>query len=93
MYKPQASSTAPIQNFDYESHSKELQERFGRLIKQLGVKNTKGSSRYQFEVDFMYALNEIKNCPPYLQGKMFDKASNVVTNLINYLKNRENVAV
>ena len=89
---------API-NFNYEVHVKELTERFNRLIKQLGPNNRKdwkanppaGSIRYDFEVDFMYALNEIKNCPPYLQGKIFDNASGIVTSLINQIKHlREN---
>ena len=81
-------------NFNYEVHMKELIERFGRLIKQLGPNNRKdwktdppiSSIRYEFEVDFMYALNEIKNCPTYLQGKMFDNASSIVNALINQLK-------
>lgn len=79
-------------NFNYDVHVKELVERFNRLIKQLGPNNKKGTIRYDFEVDFTYALNEIKNCPPYLQGKMFDQASGIVSALINQLKHlRENV--
>ena len=80
--------------FNYEVHVKELIERFNRLIKQLGPNNRKDwnanppvpSIRYEFETDFMYSLNEIKNCPPYLQGKMFDNASGIVNALINQLK-------
>ena len=86
-------------SFNYEVHVKELSERFARLIKQLGPNNKKdwtttppvGSARYNFEVDFMYALNEIKNSPPYLQGKMFDHASNIVNQLINHVKLTSNV--
>lgn len=73
-------------NFNYDVHVKELVERFNRLIKQLGPNNKKGTIRYDFEVDFTYALYEIKNCPPYLQGKMFDQASGIVSALINQLK-------
>jgi hypothetical protein len=84
----------PAINFNYEVHVKELTERFNRLIKQLGPNNKIDrkqdlpvpSIRYEFETDFMYALNEIKNCPPYLQGKMFDNASGIVNALINQLK-------
>lgn len=72
--------------FNQESHLKELTERFGRLIKKLGPNNRKGTLRYNFEVDFMYAINEIRLCPPYLQGKMFENASNVVSNLINLIQ-------
>lgn len=86
--------TTPTVNFNYDVHVKELTERFNRLIKQLGPNNRKdwnanppvGSIRYDFEVDFTYALNEIKNCPQYLQGKMFDQASGIVSALINQLK-------
>lgn len=72
-----------------ENHVKELNERFGRLIKQLGWRNEKGTDRYKFEVDFAYAVNEISICPTYLKGKMFDKASGVVNNLINFLKQQK----
>lgn len=81
-------------NFNYDVHMKELNERFGRLIKQLGPNNRKdwktdpptSSIRYDFEVDFMYALHEVRECPSYLQGKMFDQASGIVSALINQLK-------
>lgn len=94
MSKPiNTTNNTPI-NFNYEVHMKELIERFNRLVKQLGPNNRKdwktnppsSSIRYEFEVDFMYALNEIKNCPTYLQGKMFDNASGIVNALINQLR-------
>lgn len=72
--------------FNYDSHARELSERFNRLIKQLGPLNKKGTLRYNFEVDFTYAMDEVTRCPPYLQGKMFDKASSVVNALVNHLK-------
>lgn len=91
--KPASTSNFPP-SFNYDTHVKELNERFGRLIKQLGTNNRKGSARYDFEVDFTYALREIQNCPKYLQGKMFDKASGVVSALINQLRvSREDAAV
>lgn len=73
-------------NFNYDVHVKELIERFNRLIKQLGPNNKKGTIRYDFEVDFTHALYEIKKCPPYMQAKMFDQASWIVSALINQLK-------
>jgi len=75
-----------------QENIKELSEKFSRLIKQLGSNNKKDwkkgteSTRYRFEVEFAYAINEIAICPEYLQGKMFDAASGVVNNLINHLK-------
>ena len=73
-------------SFNADSHVKELNERFSRLIKNLGMSNKKGTDRYNFEVDFSYALNEIQTCPNYMQGKMFDKASSVVNALITHLR-------
>jgi hypothetical protein len=70
----------------HENHLKELQERFGRLIKKMGPINKKGTLRYNYEVEFMYSLNEIRLCPPYLQGKMFENASNVVSSLVNLIQ-------
>lgn len=77
------------QIFNYDVHVKELNERFARLVKQLGPNNKKGSERYGYEVSFAHALNEISSCPKYLQGKMFDQASVIVNNVINHLKSLE----
>lgn len=75
--------------FNYDTHVRELNERFGRLVKQLGPINKRGSVRHKFEVDFSYALNELKLCPQYLQGKRFDQASAIVSNLITVLKQNQ----
>jgi hypothetical protein len=77
-------NSSPV--FNAEAHIKELNERFSRLIKNVGFSNKKGTDRYNFEVDFSYALNEIQFCPTYMQGKMFDKASGVVNSLITFLR-------
>jgi hypothetical protein len=82
MTKP--ASNAPY--FNSQLHVKELNERFGRLIKNFGSNNRKGTERYNFEVAFAYALNEIEQCPTYMQGKMFDKATSIVSRLIAALK-------
>jgi hypothetical protein len=87
--KPKFNSALSQPSFNYEAHVTELKERFARLIKQLGANNKKGSDRYQFEVDFSYAMYDVETAPPYLQGKMFDQASSVVSALINYLKRNE----
>lgn len=73
-------------SFNYDTHVKELNERFGKLVRQLGVNTAVGSVRRNFEVDFAYALREIQLSPPYLQGKMFDRASSIVSALISHLK-------
>lgn len=102
-------NVAPRQSNRYPSRSgnqaapfnealvKELQERFNRLVKELGwtSKTTKGSyekgtERYKFEVDFVYAIREIELAPAYLKGKVFDKALNIVNSLIGRIKTRTN---
>jgi len=82
MAKPMTQT--PI--FNTEVHVKELSERFARLIKNFGERNKKGTDRYQFEVDFAYALNEIHHCPNYMKGKMFDRAASIVNGMIGRLK-------
>jgi hypothetical protein len=72
--------------FNAEVHVKELNERFSRLIKNFGANNKKGTDRYNYEVQFAYALNEISQAPTYMKGKMFDRASNIVSKLIAQLK-------
>jgi hypothetical protein len=91
----------PIPYFNAEAHVKELNERFSRLIKSLGANNRRmfsmeenkfidgGTARYNFEANFAHALNEIEQCPSYMQGKMFDKASVIVSRLITHLKTQK----
>jgi hypothetical protein len=78
-----------VPSFNADYHVKELNDRFGRLIKNLGINNRKGSDRYAFEVDFAYALHDIKMGPSYMQGKMFDKAAGIVNSLIAAIKDSE----
>lgn len=82
--KHQSNHNTPA--FNYDSHVKELNERFARLIKQLGTNNKAGTTRHEYEVEFSYALHELKNCPQYLQGKRFDQATAIVQALFNQLK-------
>lgn len=85
--------TSPIPYFNAEVHVKELNERFSRLVKNFGANNKKGTDRYTFEVNFAHALNEIDQCPSYMQGKMFDKASVIVSRLITHLKTQKDPEV
>jgi len=84
-----SKTTAPY--FNAEQHVTELNERFSRLIKSLGANNRKGTDRYDYEVSFSYALHEIHQAPSYMKGKMFDRASNVVSKLIAHLKTKRDV--
>ena len=72
--------------FDYDEHLKALKLKFASLIRNLGPKNTKGSPRYEFEVEFMYTLNELEQGPIYLRGKLFERANEVTNKLIGFLK-------
>lgn len=63
-----------------------LREKFIRLIDRLGPANGKGTKRYQFEVDFCYAMREFEDSPPYLAGKMFERVADVCTSLDKFLK-------
>jgi hypothetical protein len=85
--------TNPIPAFNTEVHLKEINERFGRLIKNLGSNNRKGTERYNFEVNFTYAIREIEQSPAYMQGKMFDKATGIVGRLIAMLKTQNEISV
>ena len=78
------ATTAPV--FNYEDHVKELKERFARLIWSLGPNRSKGTKRYDYEVDFAYALNDLEQGPPYLRGKLFEKANAVANSLVAYIK-------
>jgi len=72
--------------FSYDEHVKELKEKFARLIRKLGLKNAKGSKRYEFEVNFAYALYELEVGPAYLRGKLFEQANEAANSLVTYVK-------
>jgi len=92
--------TTQIPYFNTELHVKELNDRFSRLVKNFGANNRrifsidknqfvdKGTDRYNFEVNFAYAINDVMQSPTYMQGKMFDKASTVMSRLVAHQKNQ-----
>ena len=84
--------TNSIPPFNTEIHIKEINERFGRLIKNFGSNNRKGTDRYNFEVNFTYAIREVEQSPTYMQGKMFDKTTSIISRLINALKTQNEFA-
>jgi hypothetical protein len=88
-----SKQTNQVPHFNTEVHLKEINERFGRLIKNLGSNNRKGTERYNFEVNFTYAIREIEQSPVYMQGKMFDKATGIVGRLIAALKTQNETSV
>jgi hypothetical protein len=88
-HKHASSATNDGAFFDYPVLLKELKERFARHIHLLGWKNTKGSKRYDFEVDFMFALNDLEQGPPYLRGKLFERPNAVINRLVAHAKTLE----
>ena len=84
--------TKTTHTFNTDLHVKELNDRFKHLIKNnFGMANNKGTARYELEVSFAYALNEVKNSPSYMQGKAFEKASSIVGRLIAQVNKTEAV--
>ena len=76
-------------SFNQDEALKSLREKFSRLINRLGSNNTKHSKRYEFEVDFCYAVRELEQCPPYLTGKLFDRVANICNALAQTIKSDE----
>lgn len=73
-------------SFNQDEALKSLREKFSRLITKLGANNSRGTKRYQLEVEFCYAVRELENCPPYLTGKLFDQVANVCNALAQTVK-------
>lgn len=69
-----------------ETQTKEVNDKFRLLVRNLGANNTKGTVRYQYEVDFAHAINEIRWAPSYIVQKYVDKANLIVSNLIKDLQ-------
>lgn len=72
--------------FSYDEHIRGLKEKFSRLIRNAGFKNTKGTKRYELEVNFAYMMHELEMGPLYLRGKLFEQANDVSNTLVAYVK-------
>lgn len=72
------TSTQLPQYFDFGKYLLDLKERFARNVWKLGNKNTVGSKRYIYEVDFAYLIDEIERGSTYLRGKAFERANSLV---------------
>lgn len=92
-YQKHVSSATIDGTFDYSTMLSELKERFARHIRLLGARNTKGTPRYMFEVDFCYALNDLEQGPIYLRGKLFEKPNNVINRLVGFIKTLDKAPV
>ncbi len=59
----------------------EINNEFKNRTKALGYDNTKGTLRHKYEVDFAYALNDIRWAPIYIAQKFVDRLESIVVNL------------
>lgn len=82
----------PLPTFNQDEALRSLREKFSRLIGRLGLNNSKGSRRYEFEVEFCYAVRDLEGCPPYLSGKLFDRVANVCNALAQTIKSEQEPA-
>ncbi len=67
-------------------HLRDLKGRFARHIRLLGSRNTKGTKRYEYEVEFCYITNEIERGVEHARSKMFERANNLINDLLGQLK-------
>lgn len=75
-----------------ETQVNEIKQKFGRLVRNhLGNDNTKGTARYDFEVNFAHALREIDDAPDYIVLKFVDKLQGVLNDLVKHIKVLEGV--
>jgi hypothetical protein len=81
-------STVNAKQFFYvtDEQVKDLKDKFALLVRKLGAKNTKGTDRYKFEVDFAYAIDAFDNGPKYFKSKLFEQANAVVNALTAKVK-------
>lgn len=79
--------TPPMQQqeeyFDFEKHFQDLKDRFARNQWLLGQKNTKGTIRYDYEVDFTYLVDEMERGPVYARIKRYEQANNLLASMIS----------
>lgn len=67
-----------VRTQSFESQTRDINRRFGAAIEKLGRDRTKGSKRYQLEVEFAYLLNDIKNSPNYVIPMLIEQAYELV---------------
>lgn len=75
--------------FNQDEALRSLREKFSRLISKLGINNGKGTRRYEFEVEFCYAVRELEGCPVYLSGKLFERVASVCSALAQAVKSEQ----
>jgi len=61
-----------------------LTNAFSKASRHLGFKNQKGTALYDFQVDFMYLLDDIKRGPAYIVTMSIAQANELIEQVSNY---------
>ncbi len=77
------------ESFDFGKAKEDLRERFSRNIWMMGFSNSKGTDRYNYEVEFTYLLDELVRGPLYARGKRFEQLNALINSMINYGKGKK----
>ena len=65
-------------SYSLDSQVREINRRFGSAVEKLGRDRSKGSKRYQMEVEFAYLLNEIQNSASYIIPMLLEQAREMI---------------
>lgn len=57
---------------------------FSRASRHLGYKNQKGTALYDFQVELMYMIDDIKRGPKYIVPKCITSANELIETVSNY---------
>ncbi len=58
-----------------------LTNAFGRASRYLGFRNQLGTDLYQYQVEFMYMIDDIKRGPNYIVPKRIAEANQLIDNI------------
>lgn len=57
---------------------------FSRSSRHLGFKNQEGTALYDFQVELMYLIDDIKRGPKYIVPKRITAANELIDKVTNY---------
>lgn len=61
-----------------------LTNSFSKASRHLGYKNQKGSALYDFQVEFMYLIDDIRRGPKYFAPKLITTANELIEEVANF---------
>jgi hypothetical protein len=65
-------------HYSVDAQIREINRRFGQAVEKLCRDRTKGTKRYQMEVEFAYLLNDIKTSPNYIVPMLVEQARELI---------------